>query len=48
MRKLQAQCKLGVLFFFSHTQYVDNFFTTITHQLTMEIDKYRKALDLKI
>ena len=35
-------------FFFSHTQHVDNFFTTITHQLTMEINEYRKALDLKI
>jgi len=48
MRRLQAQCKLSMLFFFSHTQHVDNFFTTITHQLTMGIDKYRKTLDLKI
>jgi len=48
MRRLQAQCRLGMSFFFSHTQHVDNFFTTITHQLTMEINEYRKALDLKI
>jgi len=34
--------------FFSYTQHVDNFLTTITYQLTMGINKYRKALDLKI
>ena len=46
--KTVAQHKLSMSFFFFCTQYVDNFFTTITHQLTMEIDEYRKALDLKI
>ena len=48
MRKLQAQHKLGVLFFFSCTQHVDNFFTTITYQLTMRINEYIKILNLKI
>ena len=40
-----------VILFFSHNQHVDNslqFFTTIAHQLTMEINKYRKALDPRI
>ena len=49
--KTAAQRRLGASFFFSRTQHVDDplrFFTTIAHQLTMEIDEYRKALDLKI
>ena len=40
-----------VVLFFSCTQHIDDplwFFTTITHQITMEINEYRKALDLRI
>jgi len=50
-KKTATQCRLGASFFFSRTQHVDDplrFFTTIAHQLTIEIDEYRKALDLKI
>ena len=49
--KTAAQHRLSVSFFFFCTQHVDDplqFFTTIAHQLTIEIDEYRKALDLKI
>jgi len=49
--KTAKEGRLGASFFFSRTQHVDDplrFFTTIAHQLTMEIDEYRKALDLKI
>ena len=49
--KTAEKGRLGASFFFSRTQHVDDplrFFTTIAHQLTMEIDEYRKALDLKI
>ena len=49
--KTAAQRRLGASFFFSRTQHVDDplwFFTTIAHQLTMEINEYKKALDLKI
>jgi len=40
-----------VVLFFSRNQHVDDplrFFTTIAHQLTTEIDEYRKALDPRI
>ena len=50
-KKTAIQCRLGASFFFSSTQHVDGplwFFTTIAHQLTTEIDEYRKALDPKI
>ena len=49
--KTAKEGRLGASFFFSRTQHVDDslrFFTTIAHQLTMEIDEYRKTLDLKI
>ena len=49
--KTAEEGMLGASFFFSRTQHVDDplrFFTTIAYQLTMEIDEYRKALDLKI
>ena len=49
--KTAEEGRLGASFFFSRTQHVDDplrFFTTIAHQLTMEIDEYRKASDLKI
>ena len=49
--KTATQCRLGASFFFSSTQPVDDplrFFTTIAHQLTTEIDEYRKALDPRI
>jgi len=49
--KTAEEGMLSASFFFSRTQHVDDplqFFTTIAHQLTMEIDEYRKALDLKI
>ena len=49
--KTAVQHKLSTSFFFSHTQHVDDllqFFTTITHQLAMEIDEYKKALDPRI
>ena len=49
--KTAEKGRLGASFFFSRTQHVDDplrFFTTIAHQLTMEIDEYRKALDPRI
>jgi len=49
--KTATQRRLGVSFFFSHTQYVDDplrFFTTIAHQLSTKIDEYGKALDPRI
>jgi len=49
--KTAAQRRLGASFFFSRTQHVDDpkrFFTTIAHQLTTEIDEYRKVLDPRI
>ena len=50
-KKTAEEGRLGASFFFSRTQHVDDplrFFTTIAHQLTMEIDEYRKALDPRI
>ena len=49
--KTAAQCRLGASFFFSRTQHVDDplqFSTTIAHQLSTKIDKYRKTLDPRI
>jgi len=49
--KTAEKGRLGVSFFFSCTQHVDDpkwFFTTIAHQLSTKINEYRKALDPKI
>lgn len=49
--KTKAQCRLGTFFFSSHTYHIDDylqFFTTITHQLSMKINEYRKILNIRI
>ena len=50
-KKAAERGRLGILFFFSCTQHIDDplqFFTTIAYQLSTKIDEYRKALDLRI
>jgi len=49
--KTAKQCRLGMSFFFSCTQHVDNpkqFFITIAHQLVRKVDEYRQVLGLRI
>ena len=49
--KTAEKGRLGALFFFSHTQHVDDpkrFLTTIAHQLVQKVDVYRRVLGLRI
>ena len=49
--KTAEEGSLGMSFFFSHTQHVDDpkrFFTTIAHQLVQNVDEYRRVLGSRI
>ena len=51
VEKTAEKGRLGALFFFFHTQYVDDpkqFLTTIAHQLVQKVNAYRRVLGSRI